>query len=211
MLRTKDALKKLIDGNQRFLKNESIHPNRCQEARLKLLDGQNPFAVIISCSDSRVPTEIIFDAGLGDLFIIRSAGHALSTASLGSIEFALENLGVKLIMVLGHDDCSAVKAAICNIQRNALPENLKSVVNKFIPAVESAKNDKYEGEELLKHAIKNNVLNTVNDLIQTEPVIAKHIREHDVQIIGANYNLITGEVEIYEQQAHDDGFNGVVL
>ena len=112
MIDGNEALKILMDGNQRFVEHKSIHPNRCDETRASLLEKQKPFAVIVSCSDSRVPTEIIFDVGLGDVFVIRTAGHVLCNEVMGSIEYAVQSLGCKLIMILGHDNCGAIKSAL---------------------------------------------------------------------------------------------------
>ncbi|MFA6989369.1 MAG: carbonic anhydrase [Candidatus Gastranaerophilaceae bacterium] len=197
MIDADKALEKLLEGNKRFVNDKSLHPNRCQEARLRMIDGQKPFAVIISCSDSRVPTEIIFDAGLGDLFVIRSAGHSIATATLGSVEYAVEYLGVKLIMILGHDDCGAIQAATCNNHIETLPKNLKAIVKNFVPAVEAAKKDCVNEIDVVNTAVKYNVLNTIAELIIKAPVIAKQVEKNNIKIVGANYNFTNSEVEIF--------------
>src|SRR3990170_8994951 len=134
-----EAIKKLLEGNKRFVKNKALHP-RCYDAEAKkLITSQNPFAVILSCSDSRVPLEIIFDQGLGDLFVIRVAGNVFDDLALGSIEFAIRNLGTPLIMVLGHENCGAVTASVEAVFENKqIHDHTLSFIQKIRPSVQKA-------------------------------------------------------------------------
>ncbi len=187
------ALNRLREGNQRFVQGKSTKPrqdpNRIQEIATK----QNPFATIVGCSDSRVPAEIIFDQGLGDLFIVRTAGQVSTYASWGSIEFAEEILGTKLIVVMGHTQCGAVGAAV-NLPE--VPGHIITLINAIKPAVDRAKEK--NPSNLLLAATKENILMQVNQLKSLEPVLAKRVREGSLRIIGGLYNLQTGEVEFFE-------------
>lgn len=184
------GITRLKEGNARFVAGKSIHPNqdvnRVKETSVK----QTPFATIIGCSDSRVPNEIIFDQGLGDLFIVRTAGQVSSYASWGSIEFAEEILGTKLIVVLGHTQCGAVNAAV-NLPE--VPGHVVTLINAIKPAVEKAHES--NPDNLLDASIRANVLMQVDQLKKLEPVLAKRVREGSIQIVGAVYDLSTGKVE----------------
>lgn len=187
------ALTVLKEGNQRFVKGVSTKPrqdlNRIKEIAL----AQSPFATIVGCSDSRVPNEIIFDQGLGDLFIVRTAGQVSTYASWGSIEFAEEILGTKLIVVLGHTQCGAVNAAV-NLPE--VPGHIITLINAIKPAVEKAKQK--QPPVLLDAAIRENIEMQVQQLKSLEPVLAKHVREGSIKIIGALYDLSSGKVEFFE-------------
>ncbi|HQQ96948.1 MAG TPA: carbonic anhydrase [Cyclobacteriaceae bacterium] len=187
------ALSRLKEGNLRFVQGKPTKPrqdlNRIQEIATK----QNPFATIVGCSDSRVPAEIIFDQGLGDLFIVRTAGQVSTYASWGSIEFAEEILGTKLIVVMGHTQCGAVGAAV-NLPE--VPGHIITLINAIKPAVDRAKEK--NPPNLLLAATKENVLMQVNQLKSLEPVLARRVKEGSLRIIGAVYNLQTGEVEFFE-------------
>lgn len=183
------ALKKLKAGNLRFVNQKSNHPNQTIERIKEIQTKQNPFAVIVSCSDSRVPSEIVFDQGLGDLFIIRTAGQVSSYASWGSIEFANAVLGSNLIVVMGHTKCGAVSAA-CNLPE--VPGHIIALVNAIKPAAEIAKQMKGDP---IENAVKVNVAMQVKELKNLEPVLTKAIIKGDLKIVGAVYNLSTGVVE----------------
>ncbi len=183
------AIKKLKEGNERFVNGKSIRPNQDYNRIKQVSEGQFPFAIIVGCSDSRVPNEIIFDQGLGDLFIIRTAGQVSSYASWGSIEFAHYVLGTKLIVVLGHTKCGAVSAAY---KIPDVPGHIVTLINSIKPAVEEAK--KHEGNQL-ENAVKINVAMQVEQLKNLEPVLSKSVKNNDLKIIGAIYDLETGKVE----------------
>ncbi len=183
------AIEKLKEGNERFLSGKSIRPNQDLERLKKVADGQKPFATIVGCSDSRVPNEIIFDQGLGDLFIVRTAGQVSSYASWGSIEFAYAVLGAKLIVVLGHTKCGAVSAA-CKLPE--VPGHIVTLINAIKPAAEIAKHQL--GDEV-ENAVRINVAMQVNQLKSLEPLLSKAIKNNQLKIVGAVYDLSTGKVE----------------
>ena len=185
-----EALQHLKEGNQRFVEGKSIKPHQDFKRIQEVSNGQFPFATIVGCSDSRVPNEIIFDQGLGDLFIVRTAGQVSSYASWGSIEFAEEILGTKLIIVLGHTQCGAVNAAV---HLPEVPGHIVTLINAIKPAVEKARKD--NPANLLEAAIRQNILIQVEQLKSLEPVLAKRVREGSIKIIGALYDLHTGKIE----------------
>ena len=191
------ALRKLIGGNRRFVENRSIRPRQDRAALTNTEKGQTPFAVIVGCSDSRVPNEIIFDQGVGDLFIVRTAGQVMAAASYGSIEFASVALGSKLIIVLGHQSCGAVDAAI---KRPDVPGHIVTLVNSIKPAAEKTKG---MAGDPLENAIRQNVIDQVNELRDLEPVLAKKYRSGDILIVGGVYNLGTGKVEFLPETLKD--------
>lgn len=191
------ALRKLMGGNRRFVENKSIKPRQDRAALTNNEKGQKPFAVIVGCSDSRVPNEIIFDQGVGDLFIIRTAGQVMAQASYGSIEYASVVLGSKLIVVLGHESCGAVDAAI---KRPEVPGHIISLVNGIKSAAETAK--KMPGNQL-DNAIRQNVIDQVRELRDLEPVLAKKYKSGEILIVGAVYNLHSGKVEFLPETLQD--------
>ncbi len=192
------ALEKLMEGNKRYLKTpKSEHARRTEERRIEVAEKQNPFAVILACADSRVAPEIIFDQGIGDIFVVRVAGNIVNTANygvLGSIEYGVLVLGAPLIMVLGHSRCGAVAGAIEALQKGTqFPGSINNIVTTIKPAVEAAKG---EPGDLLHNSILSNVRMGVNNLNGSVPVIADMVKEGKVKIVGANYDLKTGEVMI---------------
>jgi len=192
------SLKNLIEGNKRFAEGKSIHPNRGEELRSALLDGQNPYAIVISCSDSRVPVEIIFDVGLGDIFVIRTAGHVLSKETMGSLEYAVYELGVKFVMILGHDNCGAVNSALTaykSKQYEELSPNLQALLNHIYPVFEKID---VSCETALEDAIKLNIQYQVEDLLKKDVYLAKKVKENKIMVIGAKYSLDSGLIEIIE-------------
>lgn len=193
-----ESLKKLIDGNKRFSQGKSAHPNLGKELRNSLINEQNPFAAIISCSDSRVPVEIVFDAGIGDLFVIRNAGHVLSRETLGSLEYAVSKLGVKLIMILGHENCGAVRSAMeaynSKIYDN-LSENLQTSLSHIYPFFENLENIRnYPFSEITKLHVKYQL----KDLLKKDLYLAKKVKNNEILLVGANYYLSTGLIEVFE-------------
>ncbi|MTI71144.1 MAG: carbonic anhydrase [Firmicutes bacterium] len=185
-----NALEKLIKGNDRFVNGNMKRLNIDKESRIKGLKGQEPFALVLSCSDSRVPPEIIFDQGLGDLFVVRVAGNIIDKTVLGSIEYAVKHLNIKLVMVLGHSNCGAVKAALEGYEEK---NNIKIIADKIKPALVDIK----ESNKALEEAIKFNVKLVVEKLKKSEPVISKLARE-DLEILGGFYNIDSGRVDILE-------------
>ena len=185
-----EALSRLTEGNKRFVEGKSIKPNQDMNRIKEVSKSQFPFATILGCSDSRVPNEIIFDQGVGDLFIVRTAGQVSTYASWGSIEFAEEVLGTRLIVVLGHTACGAVNATVNNTEA---PGHIVTLVNAIKPAVEKAKSSK--PEDLLDASIRANILMQVDQLKALEPLLAKRVRAGAIKIVGALYHLDSGEVE----------------
>ena len=191
------ALRKLMGGNRRFVENKSIKPRQSRQDLTSTEKGQKPFAVIVGCSDSRVPNEIIFDQGVGDLFISRTAGQVMAEASYGSIEFATVALGSKLIVVLGHQSCGAVDAAI---KRPDVPGHIVTLVNRIKPAAQKAK---AMGGNMLENAIRANVIEQVNELRDLDPVLSKKYQKGEILIVGAVYNLGSGKVEFLPETLKD--------
>lgn len=187
------ALQKLKDGNERFVSYEMKHPNVHKSRREKLINGQRPFAVILSCSDSRVVPEIIFDQGLGDIFVIRNAGNVLDEHVLGSIEYALHHLGVKLVIVLGHEFCGAVGTAMKEDKESPAIESIKESIK---PAVDKCKEEKtYTYENVIKTHAKLDV----EDILEDNE-LSGYISNHDIQVIPAYYSISTGKVEFLKQE-----------
>jgi len=184
------GLKKLMGGNKRFTEGKSLRPRQDSLALHGTEGGQKPFAIIVGCSDSRVPNEIIFDQGVGDLFIVRTAGQVMAQASYGSIEFATLALGSKLIVVLGHQKCGAVDAAVKRPDNP--PGHIVTLINAIKPAAEKSK---FMAGDRLENAIRQNVIEQVNELRDLDPVLAKKYQSGEILIVGAVYNLHSGNVE----------------
>lgn len=183
-----EAIARLKEGNARFVNDQSAHPNRDDNRKIIQAQKQTPFASIMSCSDSRVPAEIVFDQGLGDLFIVRTAGQAPAIASFGSLEFSVAVLGVKVIVVMGHEKCGAVAGAIGT---DKLPGHIEDLVNIIRPGLKE-----YIGKpEKLEEAGRANVLTEVESLKKLDPILSQYVREGKIKIIPAYYNLETGAVE----------------
>ena len=188
------ALKKLMGGNRRFTEGISIKPRQGANMIKKLENGQQPFATIVSCSDSRVPNEMIFDQGFGDLFIIRTAGQVSAAASYGSMEFAALKLKTKLIVVLGHTECGAVAAAV--ERPEDVPGHIVTLINEIKPAV--AKCAHLPGNPV-NNAVRQNVIDQVNNLRDLEPILHKKYVKGEILIVGAVYDIHTGKVEFLEE------------
>lgn len=197
-LTSHEALKELLDGNNRFIKSmKDSCVLRTPDRRMEVAEGQNPFAIILACADSRVSPEIIFDQWIGDLFVVRVAGNIVSPANygiLGSIEYGVKVLGVNLIMVLGHSRCGAVEGAIKALQDGTVfPGSIEAIVKTIEPAVQKAKN---EPGDLLQNTIQENVRLGVSRVSDTDPVIAPLVKEGKVRVVGGNYDLVSGEVSL---------------
>jgi carbonic anhydrase len=182
------AVEKLVKGNKRYYTGKMTHKNQGKKRRAETADGQQPFAVIVTCSDSRVAPEVVFDQGLGDIFVVRTAGNVIDDVAIGSIEYAVEHLGARLILVMGHKRCGAVKAVVDGAK---VEGHLKAIVKKIKPAVNQAKKDKFE---LLDNSVRKNVLNVVKELEKSGPVLKKMTASKEVYIMPAYYDLDTGKV-----------------
>lgn len=197
-----EALERLKEGNRRFVSGIRYHSAFHQTHRSQLISGQEPFAVIIGCSDSRVPVEIIFDQGLGDLFVIRVAGNIVAPSQIGSVEFAIEQFGTRLVVVLGHTRCGAVNATLQQLQQpvESQSKNMHSIVNRIRPAVENLLETdlKYDLKTLAKQAIRANVRISANHLRYGSEVIERMIQDHGLLVVGAEYSLKTGIVDFFD-------------
>jgi carbonic anhydrase len=194
-----DALHELIAGNERFVQGRLLHPRQSSQRRAELAEKQEPFAVILGCADSRVPPEVLFDQGLGDLFAVRVAGNtAAEPIVLGSIEYAVEHLGSVLVMVLGHASCGAVKAAIAAVTEGAdEPGSIGDVVAPIVPVVKdvSGKSPDLSEKDLLSRSIRANVERTVEELQRVE-LLSHLIEAGKLKIVGAEYEFDSGRVKL---------------
>jgi len=222
MVSPADAISKLKEGNGRFTAGNMQHPHESNDERkymaansyenagmtflgmsaeqatrrrTELAKSQHPFAAIVSCSDSRVPPEIVFDQGLGDLFIVRVAGNVINDEGLGSIEYTVDHLGTRLILVLGHQRCGAVDAARETIAaKGKAPGHIQSLVTAIKPAVEATAKDD------LETTIKANVKNVVQALRSSTPILKAKVDSGDIQVIGGYYSLDTGAVTFLDEK-----------
>jgi carbonic anhydrase len=192
-MHTKELISRLIEGNQRYINDQTISPNRTRERRHEVAKAQNPFAIILGCSDSRVPPELIFDQGLGDLFVIRTAGHVVDDAALSSIRFGVTRLGIPLVVVLGHQRCGAVEAALAAAADPALAAaDMAPLLESIRPAVELPKEP--VGDPL-DQAVRAHVVLTVRRL-QRDSVLAQAVAAAKLTVVGARYDLDGGWVEL---------------
>ena len=203
MLTAQEALERLKQGNERFAKGETnLTKFLTHQQRSSMLDNQEPFAIILGCSDSRVPAEMVFDQGFGDLFVIRVAGNIVAPSQVGSVEFAADSFGCPLVVVLGHSHCGAIHSTIEALKNPNTPPsvNLMSIVNRVRPSVEilmqtELKNDL---EKLSMHAVKSNVFASVNQLRHGSAVLENLIAQGKLKVVGAEYSLESGEVHFYD-------------
>ncbi|MGD2073564.1 MAG: carbonic anhydrase [Gammaproteobacteria bacterium] len=203
MITANEAIRRLKEGNQRFVAGvRSIDTIVKQIQRADFVEGQEPFAIILGCSDSRVPAEIIFDQGLGDLFVIRVAGNIVAPSQVGSVEFAAERFGTPLVVVLGHSMCGAVRATIDELEKpsEGKSSNVLSIVNRIRPSVEplfgtDLRNDP---DKLLESSIRANILAATNHLMHGSQMLENLVKQGNFKIVGAKYSLETGQVEFFE-------------
>jgi carbonic anhydrase len=191
------ALSALLEGNTRFVEGRPQHPNQDVDRRAELRSGQNPFAVVFGCSDSRVAAEIIFDRGLGDLFMVRTAGHVVDAAVLGSMEFAVDKLGVPLVLVLGHDNCGAVSAAADSVESGTLPSGyVRDIVERITPAVMAVR----AAGGTMDDMVAENVRQAASLLLERSPVLAQEVESGRCRIVGVVYDLADGRVRVVDQR-----------
>lgn len=195
-----DALRLLRDGNRDFLGDVPFRAPLDRASRLKLAVGQQPFAAYLSCSDSRVPPELLFGRGLGELFIIRNAGNTLDTASLGSLEFAVSVLGVPLIVVMGHEGCGAVQAAIAVVRDKVrFPGNIGKMIQPIIPAVLESTDAPGGFDE----AVRQNVRRVVHELREeASPLLLEPQAAGKLKVVGAYYFLRSGKVDFFDMPSN---------
>lgn len=203
MISAADALQRLQEGNQRFVSGvRSVETMLSHTKRDELTSGQEPFAIILGCSDSRVPAELVFDQGLGDLFVIRVAGNIVAPSQVGSVEFAAAQFKTRLVVVMGHTQCGAVCATIDEMQRPTGEQslNIKAIVDRIRPSVESFIPTElwHDRDALIHHATRANVRASVNQLRHGSEVL-EHLIEHEgLSIVGAEYSLETGKVDFFD-------------
>jgi carbonic anhydrase len=191
------ALQALLEGNNRFVEGRPQHPNQDVDRRAELQGGQAPFAVVFGCADSRVAAEIIFDRGLGDLFMVRTAGHVVDAAVLGSVEFAVEYLGVPLVLILGHDSCGAVIAAASAVESGQMPSGyVRDIVERITPAVMAT----HAAGGGLEDIGAENVRQTASLLLERSPLLAGRVEAGRCQIVGVVYDLADGRVRMVDER-----------
>lgn len=187
------SLQKLEEGNSRFASGKPMHPDETLERLRELKKGQHPFAVVVSCSDSRVPAELVFDQGLGDIFSIRTAGNVIGDYELGSLEYAVEHLECKLIVVMGHKSCGAIKAFIDSKGHYDHEDHIKNIIN-YIESENEEKNLSITDKLSVDKAIDANIAHGVAFLKTAEPILKERFDQNKITIIGALYDIESGEV-----------------
>jgi carbonic anhydrase len=202
MIPAREALERLRDGNRRFASNLWRPGAAATTRRAELPQEQEPFAIILGCSDSRVPAEIVFDQGLGDLFVIRVAGNIVAPSQVGSVEFAAARFGTRLVVVLGHSQCGAILATLEQIQQpsDRQSRNIRSIVNRIRPSVEGLLKTelRHDGDALVRHAVRANVLASVKHLRHGSELLEELIQRDGLVVVGAEYSLETGIVDYFE-------------
>ncbi len=204
MISGREALHKLQEGNSRFVaKTMSLDSLLSYSRRAELAGGQAPIAIILGCSDSRVPAEIVFDQGLGDLFVIRVAGNIVAPSQLASVEFAAERYGVRLVVVLGHTQCGAILATLEELQSDEKHRspNMSSIVDRVRPSVESLllnETLKQNLDALVHQAVRANVRVSANQMRHGSKILEELIEKNDLLVVGAEYSLETGVVDFFD-------------
>jgi carbonic anhydrase len=209
MISAKEALALLRAGNLRFVSEvRSRDAVESRARRLELTAGQEPFAAILGCSDSRVPVEIVFDQGLGDLFVIRVAGNIVAPSLIGSVEFAAAQFGTRLVVVLGHSYCGAIEATLEQLQRPVENQsrNLRSIVDFVRPGVEGllATDLKHDHDALVHAAVRANIRASVRHLRHGSEIVENLIQNAGLMVVGAEYSLETGVVEFFDEEPEND-------
>jgi carbonic anhydrase len=190
-----EALQTLTEGNAKFACESVERPNQCRIRRMVTSEkGQKPFAAVLACADSRVPVELIFDRGIGDIFVVRVAGNIAGPTETGSLEYAVQHLGVRLIVVLGHSGCGAVRASAEAAEHHG---SVGSIVRKIIPVVQKTKeeNPHLSENELLQAIERNNIWQSIEDLLSHSPLLREHLKSSHIGVVGAYYDIATGHVE----------------
>lgn len=203
MIPAHEALERLREGNARFVSSERNHDALTSERRRrKVAVSQEPFAIILGCSDSRVPAEIVFDQGLGDLFVIRVAGNVVAPSQIGSVEFAAARFTTRLVVVLGHSNCGAITATIEELGRRTEEQsrNLRSIVDRVRPSVAAvmSANKQLSMDELVHESVRANIRMSVNQLRHGSDILEQLIQNEGLLVVGAEYSLETGVVEFFD-------------
>jgi carbonic anhydrase len=203
MISASEALSRLREGNLRFASNARQSDALLSEARrVELTKGQQPIAIVLGCSDSRVPAEIVFDQGLGDLFVIRVAGNIVAPSQVGSVEFAAARFGTRLVLVLGHSQCGAILATLEELRRPAENQsrNLRAIVDRVRPSVEGLLETdlRHDPDALVTQAVRANIRTSANHLRNGSQVLEQLIQQDGLLVVGAEYSLQTGVVEFFD-------------
>jgi carbonic anhydrase len=196
-----DALRHLMDGNERFVRNvRSIDAMLSQTRRGELTGGQRPIAVVLACSDARVPAETVFDCGLGELFVVRVAGNVVAPSIVGSIEFAVSLLGPQLVLVMGHTQCGAIGATLDVLAGHAPPEsaNIADIVSRISPAITELHAAGLEDDALSHAAVRANIRASAGHLRHGSPLLERRVLDGDLWILGAEYDLASGRVVLLD-------------
>ena len=206
MLTAIEALARLRDGNRRFVANQAAVSGLADpDRRAALVAGQEPFAIVLGCSDSRVPAELVFDQGFGDLFVIRVAGNIVAPSQVGSVEFAASRFGTRLVVVMGHSQCGAITATLEELRGGTTTQsrNLRSIVDRVRPSVEAllAARGAEDASALMDEAVRANVRASVRHLQHGSELLEELIRNEGLLIVGAEYSLETGIVTFFEPGA----------
>lgn len=191
-----DPLERLMAGNKRFIENHPIHPDQRLTYLRELKKGQHPFAIVVGCSDSRVPPELVFDQGFGDLFVIRTAGNVIGDYELGSIEYAAEHLHTPLVVILGHEGCGAISAYVEH-QNDRVPGHIQNLID-YIKAEPEEKALDNKDPEFLRKAIIANIEHGVHDLRDSEPIMKELVSQNKIKVVGGLYNMDSGKVELLD-------------
>jgi len=203
VISAREALDRLREGNLRFVSNvRGVEAFSSQTRRAELSNNQQPFAIVLGCSDSRVPAEIVFDQGLGDLFVIRVAGNIVAPSQVGSVEFAAERFHTRLVVVLGHSQCGAILATLEELRRptaNQSP-NLRSIVDRVRPSVQGLLDTelRHDPDGLVRQAVRGNIRASANHLRHGSPVLEQLIRDDGLVVVGAEYSLESGAVDFFD-------------
>jgi carbonic anhydrase len=203
LVTAREALQRLREGNRRFVsQSRDEEATQPRNRRAELATAQQPFAIILGCSDSRVPAEIVFDQGLGDLFVIRVAGNIVAPSQVGSVEFAAARFGTQLVVVLGHSQCGAILATLEELQQPTENQsrNLQSIVDRVRPSVESLLRTelRHDMDALVQQAVRANICASTNHLRHGSPLLEQLILQEGLVVVGAEYSLETGDVDFFD-------------
>lgn len=203
MISARESLARLRAGNRRFVAEVQSRATRATEARrLEVAAGQEPFAIVLGCSDSRVPAEIVFDQGLGDLFVIRVAGNIVAASQVGSVEFAAARYGTRLVVVLGHSQCGAIQATVEALRGPASPQsrNLRSIVDRIRPSVEAllSADPALDSQTLMRDTVRAHVRVSADHLRHGSELLERLIAREGLVVVGAEYSLETGTVDVFD-------------
>ena len=207
MLTAVEALDRLRHGNQRFVTNQSTAPLSNHDRRAALVAGQEPFAIVLGCSDSRVPAELVFDQGFGDLFVIRVGGNVVAPSQIGSVEFAAAMFGTRLVVVMGHSQCGVVTATLEEVlgRSTSKSKGVRSIVERVRPSLETMMSGRGNADYavLLRDAVRANVRASANHLRHGSELLEQLIRDDGLLVVGAEYSLETGIVTFFDGVPHD--------